>query len=79
MDLSVITARRPARLKNAQLRVIKRQRRRTPAPLSVLMDAKNSGSALTGLEAALRLVDHVNAAFAAHDTIVAVTPAQRFQ
>jgi hypothetical protein len=59
--------------------VIKRQRRRKPAPLSVRRDAKYSGSALPGLEATLRLVDHVNAAFAAHDTIVAVTPAQRFQ
>jgi hypothetical protein len=36
-------------------------------------------SALTGLEAPLRLIDHVNAAFTAHDTVVAVTPAQRFQ
>jgi hypothetical protein len=33
-------------------------------------------SALPGLETPLCLVDHVNAAFAAHDTIVAVTAAQ---
>jgi hypothetical protein len=37
------------------------------------------GSALARLEAPLGLVDHVNAAFAAHDTVVAVTPPQRFQ
>jgi hypothetical protein len=36
-------------------------------------------SALTCLEAPLRLVDHVHAALAAHDTIVAVATAQRFQ
>src|SRR4051794_3985548 len=37
------------------------------------------GSALTGLEAALHLVDHIDAALAAHQAVVAVTPAQRFQ
>jgi hypothetical protein len=36
-------------------------------------------SALPGLEATLRLVDDVDAALAAHDAIVAVTAAQRFQ
>jgi hypothetical protein len=36
-------------------------------------------SALAGFEPPLGLVDDVNAALAAHDTIVAVTPAQRFQ
>jgi hypothetical protein len=76
---SLITAGRPARLKYAHRRVIKQQRRRKPAPLAVHTDVKYSGSALPGLETALRLIDHVNAAFAAHDTIVAVTPAQRFQ
>jgi hypothetical protein len=35
--------------------------------------------ALAGLEAPLGLIDHVNAALTAHDTIVAVPPAQRFQ
>jgi hypothetical protein len=35
--------------------------------------------ALTGLEAALRLVDHIDAALAPHDPIVAVAAAQRFQ
>jgi hypothetical protein len=33
-------------------------------------------SALTGLKAALRLIDNVDAAFAAHETIVAVAAAQ---
>jgi hypothetical protein len=36
-------------------------------------------SALTGLEAALHLVDHVNPALAADQTVVAVTTTQRFQ
>jgi hypothetical protein len=36
-------------------------------------------SALAGFEPAMRLIDNVNAALAAHDTIVAVTAAQRFQ
>jgi hypothetical protein len=35
--------------------------------------------ALAGFEAALRLIDDVNAAFAAYDPVVAVTPAERFQ
>jgi hypothetical protein len=39
----------------------------------------NSGLALTSLEARAGLIDHVNAAPAAHDTVVAVTPAKRFQ
>jgi hypothetical protein len=34
--------------------------------------------ALTGFEAALRLIDDVNAAFAAYDPVVAVTTAERF-
>jgi hypothetical protein len=34
---------------------------------------------LSGFEAALRLIDDVDAAFAAHDAIVAVTAAQGFQ
>jgi hypothetical protein len=59
--------------------VIKRQRRRKPAPLLPNRATKKAKSALTGLEAPLRLIDHINAAFAAHDTVVAVTPAQRFQ
>lgn len=36
-------------------------------------------SALAGFEPAMRLIDDVNAALAAHDTIIAVTAAQRFQ
>jgi hypothetical protein len=35
--------------------------------------------ALPGFEAALRLIDDVNAAFAAYDPVVAVTAAKRFQ
>src|SRR5258708_30071159 len=35
--------------------------------------------ALTGLEAALHLVDHINPALAADQTVVAVAAAQRFQ
>jgi len=34
-------------------------------------------SALTGLEAGLRLVDHVDTALAAHDTTIAVTLLER--
>jgi hypothetical protein len=34
---------------------------------------------LAGFEAALRLIDDVNAAFAAYDPVVAVTAAKRFQ
>jgi hypothetical protein len=34
---------------------------------------------LAGFEAPLRLVDDVEAALAAHQTVVAVTTAQRFQ
>src|SRR5262249_55664723 len=37
------------------------------------------GSALTGLEPALRLVNHIDAAFAPHDAIVAMAGAQRFK
>jgi hypothetical protein len=36
-------------------------------------------SALTGLKAALRLIDDVDAALAAHDTIVAMAAAQGLQ
>jgi hypothetical protein len=36
-------------------------------------------STLAGLETAMRLVDHVNAALAAHDAIVAVTRTQGLQ
>jgi hypothetical protein len=36
-------------------------------------------SALPGFEPALRLIDDVDAALAAHDTIVAVPTAERFQ
>jgi hypothetical protein len=79
MRLSVITARGTARLKYAHRRVIKQQRRRKPAPLSAPLGNRNNGLPLASLEATLGLIDHVNAALAAHDTIVAVTPAQRFQ
>jgi hypothetical protein len=34
---------------------------------------------LAGLEAAMRLVNDVDAALAAHETVVAVAPAQGFQ
>jgi hypothetical protein len=40
---------------------------------------RDDASALTGLEAALRLIDDVDAALAAHETIVAMAAAQRFQ
>jgi hypothetical protein len=36
-------------------------------------------SALTGLESALRLIDHIDAAFAPHDAIVAMAAAQGFK
>jgi hypothetical protein len=36
-------------------------------------------SALAGFEAALRLIDDVNAALPAHDPVVAVPAAKRFQ
>src|SRR3954468_550747 len=39
----------------------------------------NRASALTGLEAALHLVDHVDPALAADQTVVAVATAQRLQ
>ena len=35
--------------------------------------------ALTGLEARIGLIDDVNAALAAHELVVAMTPAQGFQ
>jgi hypothetical protein len=38
-----------------------------------------AGSALAGLEAPLRLIDHVNAAFAAHQTVIPMAAAKRFQ
>jgi hypothetical protein len=37
------------------------------------------GSALARLEASLNLVDHINPALAADQTVVAMTTAQRFQ
>jgi hypothetical protein len=40
---------------------------------------KSTKSALAGLEAALRLIDHVDAALAAHETVVPMAAAQRFQ
>jgi hypothetical protein len=40
---------------------------------------RGGGLALPGLETPLRLIDDVDAALAAHDAIVAVTAAQRFQ
>jgi hypothetical protein len=39
----------------------------------------SDASTLARLEAALHLVDHVNPALAADQTVVAVTTAQRFQ
>jgi hypothetical protein len=36
-------------------------------------------STLAGFEPALRLIDHIDAALAPHDTIVAMAAAQRFQ
>jgi hypothetical protein len=47
--------------------------------LGGLIKAFDLASALTGLEAALRLVDHIDAAFAAHEAVVTMPPAQRFQ
>jgi hypothetical protein len=38
-----------------------------------------AGSALPGFEAALRLIDDVDTAFAPHEAVVAVAAAQRFQ
>jgi hypothetical protein len=39
----------------------------------------SGASALAGFEAALRLIDDVNAPFAAYDPVVAVTAAKGFQ
>jgi hypothetical protein len=43
------------------------------------LDALKGPSALAGFEAAVRLIDDVNAALAAHDTVVAVPTAKRLQ
>src|SRR6266700_23 len=56
----------------------KAARRQRPVKRGYLR-AKKPGSALAGLEAALHLVDHVNPALAADQTVVAVAAAQRFQ
>ena len=42
-------------------------------------EANLSTSALTGLEAGIGLIDDVNAAFATHETVVAMTTTQGFQ
>lgn len=47
-------------------------------PLSVAR-VRTRSSALPGLEAAVRFIDDVNAAFAAHQAVVAMAPTQRFQ
>jgi hypothetical protein len=44
-----------------------------------LLASAFGGLALAGFETALRLVDHIDAALAAHETVVPVPPAQRFQ
>jgi hypothetical protein len=46
---------------------------------SALFGSVFFGSALARLEAALDLVDHINPALAADQTVVAVTTAQRLQ
>src|SRR6188768_3044681 len=51
------------------------RRRRNPRANSAQAD----GSALTGLEAALHLVDYIDPALAADQTVVAVATTQRFQ
>ena len=51
-----------------------RSQRREPAQYDLSVPL-----ALAGFEAALRLIDDVNAALAAHDPVVAVPTAKRFQ
>jgi hypothetical protein len=43
------------------------------------MTGRGVASALTGLETALRLIDDVDAALTAHETVVAMAAAERFQ
>jgi hypothetical protein len=52
---------------------------RNQARLSPDWTAINRDSTLARLEAALNLVDHVNPALAADQTVVAVATTQRFQ
>ena len=50
----------------------------TQAAFSIhLLEAGSQGSTLTSLEATLRLVDHIDAAFTAHDLAIAVTLLER--
>jgi hypothetical protein len=49
------------------------------ASISLQSSFDQARSALTGLEAALNLVDHVNPALAADQTVVAMATTQRFQ
>jgi hypothetical protein len=46
-------------------------------PCDGLIPADLRGSTLTGLKALLRLVDHIDAAFTAHDLAIAMTRLQR--
>ncbi|VFU10634.1 conserved protein of unknown function [Methylocella tundrae] len=46
---------------------------------ALVLPRLRAASALAGLVALLRLVDDVNTALAAHELVVAMTPAQRFQ
>jgi hypothetical protein len=78
MRKSLITARGAARAKYAHRRVKIRQQGGDDGR-GLAATAAAIGLALPGFEAALGLIDDVNAALAANDTIVAVTAAQRFQ
>jgi hypothetical protein len=46
---------------------------------AVLLNGEDWQSALTGFETRVHFVDDVNAAFAANQTVVAVTSLKRFQ
>jgi hypothetical protein len=66
MTMSLTAEERTARLKSAHSRV--------NGPANLLCGLL----ALAGFKAALRLIDDVNAALAAHDPVVAVPTAKRF-
>jgi hypothetical protein len=77
MRRSLSASGKPASLKTAQKRTEIAAQLCSSAAVSDPRGDRQS--ALSGLETALRLVDDVDAALAAHDTIVPVTAAERFQ